>query len=40
MFLTDKEIKTIQTSQLKGELRACIILANKIQEELLERGED
>jgi|TARA_R100000231_G_scaffold98349_1_gene73450 hypothetical protein len=40
MFLTDKEIKTIQTSQLKGELKSCIRLANKILEELEERGED
>ena len=39
MFLTDKEIKTIQTSQLKGELTSCISLANKILEELEERGE-
>jgi|13_taG_2_1085334.scaffolds.fasta_scaffold05647_8 hypothetical protein len=39
-FLTDKEIKTIRTSQLKGELRSCIRLSNKILDELIERGED
>ena len=39
MFLTDEEIKTMKTSQLKGEMRSCISLANKILEELEERGE-
>ncbi len=37
-FLTDKEIKTIKTSQLKGELDSCIRLANKILDELTDRG--
>jgi hypothetical protein len=39
MFLTDKEIKTIRTSQLKGELESCIRLAAEILDELTERGE-
>jgi hypothetical protein len=39
MFLTDEEIKTMKTSQLQGEMRSCIRIANKILEELEERGE-
>ena len=39
-FLTDKEIKTITTSQLKGELESCIRLSNKILDELQERGQE
>tara|TARA_R100001163_G_scaffold65504_2_gene62961 strand:- start:156 stop:275 length:120 start_codon:yes stop_codon:yes gene_type:complete len=39
MFLTDKEIKTMKTSQLKGELKSCIEISNKILEELQERGK-
>lgn len=40
MYLTDKEIKSIRTSQLKGELRSCLELASKILEEIRLREEN
>tara|TARA_R100001163_G_C4893703_1_gene85484 strand:- start:250 stop:378 length:129 start_codon:yes stop_codon:yes gene_type:complete len=40
MYLTDKEIKTIKTSQLKGELRNCIRTSSRILEELSVREQD
>jgi len=39
MYLSNKEIKTIQTSQLKGTLDLMTIISKKIREELKERGE-
>ncbi len=39
-FLTNNEIKTIRTSQLKGELVSCIRLADKILEELSVREQE
>ena len=39
MYISEKKIKTIQTSQLKGTLELFIKMSEKIQEELKERGE-
>jgi len=39
MYISDKQIKTIQTSQLKGTLELIIKTSEKIREELKERGE-
>jgi len=40
MYLSDKEIKSIRTSQLKGELESCIETASRILEELRLREQN